>query len=140
MKIDLFTLADDAGPEEGGKLRLRGAGISHVRSDSLPVVVEEIAAVARFALEHSDLGTTHEFTIRFLGPDGSVIAQSPTLRAEIGVGEWPPHEGEEAALNLVIRVGGLIFERPGGHVVQLEVDSEVVAERRIAVIVASSEG
>ncbi len=137
MKVDLFTLADAAEVGEESKLTITGAGITHIRADTLPFRVEKMASIARMILEEGDPDATRPFTlsVRWLRPDGAVIGESETVTIDPDQTRRPHVEsGEEWGAFFVVRMDGIGLTDPGLHRVQLLLHGEPVAERRIVVV------
>jgi hypothetical protein len=133
MRLDFFMLADRAENDESGKLVIYGAGVTHVRVDSLPASLSLLVAVARFLWDEEDAARTppRMVRLRWTAPTGDAV-DAPAMEAV------PPafatgHEGEERATFYIVAMPNITFPAAGVYRVALVLEDETLSERTLVV-------
>jgi hypothetical protein len=132
MELDYAMLADAAQVAEG-KTFILGGGITILWRNQYPA---PIACTLVMYLTHhrAESGTEHHLAIRFTDADGNPVL--PELRADIGVGEAPPHLPTNVTLGapVVIPFPPIpVLQRPGSYAIEILIDDRHVKSIPVAV-------
>ena len=115
MKIEVFSLCD-AAVDYGGKLSLLGA-FDGIFAREAPVVHPQCAIALRVRVSRAEEGR-HEIVINFIDADGHLVMPSVHGGFEV---RMPPNR-ESVAVNLVLNIHQLKFERFDEYAVDLTID------------------
>lgn len=109
MECTLAVVADGASRDETGKLNIFGI-FDQVYSDNFPYQHPSMALAVRFAANPAEFGKRKEIEVAFVDPDGRVYAIGKAK------GDVPkPEGGTRANMEILLRLGGLPFERAGPY-------------------------
>jgi hypothetical protein len=137
VQVDVFLLSDAATAAADGKLYIHGGGITRINAPTLPITVPVTLAVS-LALDADELGRDFHFVWRVVGPDGSpVIPQSEADATAEGRFQGAI-EGEQSHLQFTLTMA-LPISQEGIHRLTLEVDSELVREITLPVVIVPPE-
>ena len=116
MEIEVFTLCDAAADYQG---RLNILGIfDTIFASNLPTTHPYCSVALRLRLRKTEEGK-HTFTVHIVDNDGNMVV--PPLNGEFGI--QLAANNRQGAINLVLNLQGLIFNRYGEHAINLAVDS-----------------
>lgn len=119
MKIEMFVLCD-AATDQMGKMNILGT-FDSIHARQAPVVHPLCAVAMRLRFERSERGD-HRIRLNIIDADGRSIA--PPLEAGLQVRF--PDESPSFAMNLILNLQGMRYERFGEYSVDLLVDSQPV--------------
>jgi hypothetical protein len=118
MECTLALLADFANREENGKLNVLGI-FDRVQSPKYPYAVPQFFVVIKLTAGPAEYGSKKDVQIVLLDPDGRPKGK---INAK---GEVPtPEEGGRAAMELVLGMIGVPFEKPGNYAIAVLVNGE----------------
>jgi len=118
MECTLALLADAANREEGGKLNVLGV-FDVIYSDKFPYAMPQFYVVVRLTAGPAEYGTKKDVQLILLDPDGKAIGKIG------GKGTVPtPDGGGRANLELILRMVGVPFEKPGRYAIAVVVNGE----------------
>lgn len=115
MKVELFSLCEYASDMQG-KLNVFGT-FDSIRTHNVPIVYPICHLASRIRYERSEKGK-HNFEIYFVDEDGRSII--PEIKGEMEV--KIPEDQLSAAINLVIGLGQIQFNKTGKYSVDLVID------------------
>ncbi len=116
MDIEVFTLCDAAADYQG---RLSILGIfDTIYATTLPAVHPQCAVAVRIRFEKIEEGK-HILTLHVVDADGNMVI--PPLNGEFSVQLL--RNDRQGAINLVLNLQGLLFNRYGDYAVNLAVDN-----------------
>lgn len=127
MKVEVFALCD-AAVDYGGKLSLLGAfdGIFAIKS---PVVHPQCAIALRVRVSRAEEGK-HQIELNFIDADGHNVMPGVNGNFEVRM----PPERDSIAVNLVLNIHQLRFERFGDYAVDLSIDGRPEASLPLVVV------
>ncbi len=127
MKVEVFALCD-AAVDYGGKLSLLGAfdGIFALRT---PVIHPQCAIALRVRVTRADEGR-HLMELGFIDADGHNVM--PGLQGNFEV-RMPP-DRESLAINMVLNIQQLKFDRFDDYAVDLRIDGRPEASLPLVVV------
>ncbi|UCF43131.1 MAG: hypothetical protein JSV99_11220 [Planctomycetota bacterium] len=132
MNIDAFLLCDCA-TDQGGKLNVLGA-FDSIFANKMPAVHRACTIAARIRFEKIEEGE-HQVRIDVVDEDGKAVV--PRLDGEISV---KVREGAgSAAVNLILNLQGLKFERYGRYGINLAIDGRHIQSLPFSVREAASQ-
>ncbi len=117
MKIEIFAICD-AATDYGGRLNILGA-FEGIASPQEPVIGERCSVATRMRFSSAEEGE-HSISVRFIDQDGAAVI--PEMNANFPV-KMPPGR-ESMALNLVLNIARIQFNRFGEYEINLFVDGE----------------
>jgi hypothetical protein len=120
MKIEMFVLCD-AATEYAGKLNILGT-FDSIHARQVPAVHPQCAVAIRLRFDWTERGE-HKIRVNMIDADGRQII--PSLDAGLHV--RLPDRVSSCAINLVLNLHSLKFERFGEYSVDLLVDGEEAA-------------
>lgn len=115
MKLEVFALCD-AAVDYAGKLSLLGA-FDGIFAREAPVLHPQCAIALRLRVARVEEGK-HHLVLNFIDADGRLVMPSVNANFEVRI----PPDRESIAVNLVLNIHQLRFERFGEHAVDLAVD------------------
>jgi hypothetical protein len=127
MKIEVFTLCD-AAVDYGGKLSLLGA-FDGIFARETPVVHPQCAIALRLRVPRAEEGK-HNITINFIDADGHLVMPSVHGGFEVRM----PPQRDSVAVNLVLNVHQLKFERFDDYAIDLTIDGRLEASLPLVVV------
>jgi hypothetical protein len=131
VKIEVFSLCD-AAVDYGGKLSLLGA-FDGIFAREAPVVHPQCAIALRVRVFRPEDGR-HEIVINFIDADGHPVM--PPVQGGFEV-RMPPNR-DSLAVNLVLNIHQLRFERFDEYAVDLAIDGR--QEARLPLVVVRAPG
>lgn len=119
MDIDLALLADAANMDSNGKLNVLGV-FDRIGTATFPARHPRMVLILRFAAPISAAGR-HKVTITMRGPDGSQMVR---VDGEIQIKPKGPVAGGVIRVPHILNLDGLVFQHPGPHAFDIDVDGE----------------
>jgi len=116
MNVEIFCLCD-AATDQQGKLNILGA-FDTVFAKDIPTVHPQCAVVLRIRFQHIEQGQ-HKIIVHLIDADGNFVI--PSLDADINLKEAPQHQ-DSVAINMVLNLQQLKFEKYGEYAINLAVD------------------
>jgi hypothetical protein len=117
MNIEILTICD-AAVDYGGRLSILGA-FDVIHAHRFPAVHPHCSVALRIRFDRIESGP-HPFTLSILNDDGANVI--PPIQGNMEV-KMPPGM-ISSAVNVVLNLQGLKFERPGEYSVNFELDGE----------------
>lgn len=128
MNVEMFVLCD-AATDHAGKLNLLGAYDTIVGAQ-LPVQCPTLVLATRIRFRPEEQGGKN-CEIRIMDYDGRAVL--PPISATMAV--TVPETRDSAAVNLIVNINGIAFQRPGKYRIDLVVDARVAASLPVEVLV-----
>jgi hypothetical protein len=120
MKVEMFVLCD-AATEYAGKMNILGT-FDSIHARQMPAAHPHCAVAMRLRFERSERGD-HRMRVNLVDADGQLVI--PPLEAGLQVRF--PDEAPSFALNLILNLQGLRFNRFGEYSIDLIADGQPVA-------------
>lgn len=133
MKVEVFALCD-AAVDYAGKLSLLGA-FDGIFAREAPVLHPQCAIALRLRVSRGEEGQ-HSLQLAFIDADGHRIV--PPIGANFDV-RMPPQR-ESMAINLVLNIHQLRFERFDEYAIDLSVDGRQEASLPLVVVQVPPQG
>lgn len=130
MEIDLCALADHASGGEQGKLNIIGI-FDSIRASDFPVRHQSMVIVIRTLADSRDSEEEYDLLVRLQKPDGGNVFQR---EGKISVGTVHPEHFNTS--NLIMQLNGVPFETSGQYLVQVFIDGQKKAEKRLRLVQA----
>ncbi|HEX9785928.1 MAG TPA: hypothetical protein VGA56_24780 [Opitutaceae bacterium] len=127
MKVEVFALCD-AAVDYGGKLSLLGA-FDGIHAHQTPVVHPQCAIALRIRVARAEEGK-HQIVLNFIDADGRNVMPSVNGNFEVRM----PPERDSIAVNLVLNIHQLRFERFDEYAVDLSIDNRQEASLPLVVV------
>ncbi|BET66221.1 hypothetical protein ASA1KI_11390 [Opitutales bacterium ASA1] len=127
MKVEVFALCD-AAVDYGGKLSLLGA-FDGIHALHTPVIHPQCAIALRVRVPRAEEGK-HLIVLNFIDADGRNVMPSVNGNFEVHM----PPDRDSVAVNLVLNIHQLRFERFGEYAVDLMVDGVQAASLPLIVV------
>jgi hypothetical protein len=127
MKVEVFALCD-AAVDYGGKLSLLGA-FDGIFAHQAPVSHPQCAIALRVRVPRAEEGQ-HEITLNFIDADGHNVMPGVNGSFEVRM----PPERDSVAVNLVLNIHQLRFERFDDYAIDLTIDGQFVASLPLVVV------
>lgn len=127
MKVEVFALCD-AAVDYGGKLSLLGA-FDGIFAREAPVQHPQCAIALRVRVPRTEEGK-HEIVLNFIDADGHNVMPSVHGNFEVRM----PPQRESIAVNLVLNIHQLKFERFDEYAVDLTIDGRLEASLPLVVV------
>lgn len=118
MHVSFAVLADAAAIDLGGKASILGI-FNQIAAAKFPIHHPQLSLVLQFMGGAQDIGD-HELVVRILDPDGQEINGLTGLLAFHAV----PGIQDGVIVPHIIRMSGLVFEKPGRYSVDVLLDGE----------------
>jgi len=115
MNIEVMALCD-AATESQGKLNILGA-FDTIYSKNLPATHRLCAVALRMRFSQIEKGE-HKIRLNLVDEDGKFILPALETKAKI---DFPPHV-DSCAINIVLNIQGLKFEKYGKYALDLAID------------------
>jgi hypothetical protein len=120
MKIETFILCD-AATEFAGKLNILGT-FDSIHARQVPAVHPQCAVAMRLRFDRQERGE-HKVRVNMIDADGRLVI--PSLDAMLQV--RTPEAASSCAINMILNLQSLKFERFGEYSIDLQVDGVQVA-------------
>lgn len=127
MHIEIFALCDSAA-DYGGKLCLLGA-FDGIFAREAPVVHAHCAVALRLRVAKVEEGK-HHIRYNLIDPDGKLVVPAIEAKVEVRV----PEQRDSMAINLIVNLQQLKFERFDRYTLDLAIDGRQEASIPLAVI------
>lgn len=115
MKIEVFAICD-AAVDYGGKLSILGA-FDGIFAFNTPVVHPQCAIALRLRVSRAEEGK-HQILLNFIDADGHNVMPSVNGNFDVHL----PPQRESIAVNLVLNIQQLRFERFDEYAIDLSID------------------
>lgn len=121
MKVPLALLADYANIAREDKLNVMGV-FNRILAKEFPTVHAEMRLVFRLEAEPSERGRDATVEIKLLDADANVLHH---VKGRVGV----PQESRQPTIEIIqiLRLTGLVFEKPGDYRFDILVDGDLKA-------------
>ena len=126
MHIEIFALCDSAA-DYGGKLSLLGA-FDGIFAREAPVVHAHCAVALRLRVAKVEEGR-HHIRYNLIDPDGKLVVPSIEASVEVRV----PESRDSMAINLIVNLQQLKFERFDRYTLDLAIDGRQEASLPVTV-------
>jgi len=133
MKVEIFALCD-AAVDYAGKLSLLGA-FDGIFAREVPVVHPQCAIAIRVRVSRADEGP-HNLQLAFIDADGHRVVPPIGANFEVRL----PAQRESMAINLVLNIHQLKFERFDDYAIDLTIDGRPEASLPLVVVPIPSHG
>jgi hypothetical protein len=120
MNLEILTICD-AAVDYSGRLSILGA-FDVIHAHRFPAVHPHCSVAMRIRFDHMEAGS-HPFVLNIIDADGKNII--PPIQGNMEV-KMPPGF-VSSAVNVVLNLQGLKFDRPGEYSLNFEMDAEPVA-------------
>jgi hypothetical protein len=120
MKVETFVLCD-AATDCVGKLNILGT-FDSIHARQTPAVHPQCAVAIRLRFDRSERGD-HKVRVNMIDADGGLVIPSLDAMLQVGI----PDRASSCAINMVLNLHSLRFNRYGEYSIDLQVDSEQVA-------------
>lgn len=127
MHIEVFALCDSAA-DYGGKLSLLGA-FDGIFSREAPVVQAHCAVALRLRVAKVEEGR-HHIRYNLIDPDGKLVVPSIEANVDVKI----PERRESVAINLIVNLQQLKFERFDRFTLDLAIDGRQEASLPVSVV------
>jgi len=133
MKVEVFALCD-AAVDYAGKLSLLGA-FDGIFAREVPVLHPQCAIAIRLRVSRGDEGP-HNLQLAFIDADGHRIVPPIGANFEVRL----PAQRESMAINLVLNIHQLKFERFDDYAIDLSIDGRQEASLPLVVVQMAPQG
>lgn len=127
MHIEVFAICDSAA-DYGGKLSLLGA-FDGVYAREAPVVHAHCAVALRLRVAKVEEGQ-HQIRYNLIDPDGKLVVPSIDAKVDVRV----PDHRDSIAINLIVNLQQLKFERFDRYTLDLAIDGRQEASLPLSVL------
>ena len=126
MNVEMFVLCD-AATDHAGKLNILGA-YDTILGSKMPLPCASVVLAARLRFRQEEQGRKN-CELRVMDYDGRAVL--PPLLAHMDV--VIPESRDSAAVNLIVNLANITFQRPGPYRIDLVMDAQVRASLPIDV-------
>lgn len=115
MKIETFVLCD-AATESAGKLNILGT-FDSIHARQVPAVHPQCAVAIRVRFDREERGD-HKIRVNMIDADGRLVVPSLDAMLHVRI----PENASSCAINMILNLQSLKFERFGEYSIDLQVD------------------